>query len=75
MDKVHCVWMSDGELNVLCETKEKPNPENLKAVHVQCVSNKEIVAEYLAKTDYIPHIETVITMQPTSRLQTSFSKK
>ena len=60
MEKVHCVWLSDGEMKVLFETKELPRP---RAVPSQFVSNKELVAEYLAKTGYIPHIRTVITTE------------
>ena len=75
VDKVHCVWKSDEELNVLFESKELPGPENLRTVRVQFVSNKEMVAEYLARTEYIPHIQTVITMVPTSTIQTNFSKQ
>lgn len=73
MEKVHCVWMSDGELTVLFESKGLPEPHNLKTARVQYVRNKEVVSEYLAKTAYIPHIQTVITMEPTSELQTNLS--
>ena len=75
MEKVHCMWLSDGEMKVLLETKALPSPDNLQAVPFQFVSNKELVKEYLAKTEYIPHIRTVITMEPTPTLQTSLGKK
>ena len=75
MEKVHCVWLSDGEMKVLFETKELPRPDNLRAVPFQFISNKELVTEYLTKTEYIPHIRTVITMEPTPTLQTSLGKK
>ena len=66
--------MSDGEMNVLFERKGMPEPQNLKTAHVQDISNKEVVLEYLAKNEYIPHIQTVITMEPTSGLQTNFNQ-
>ena len=65
MDKVHCVWMADGELNVLFECREV-----LITAHLEDITNKEVVLEYLAKTEYIPHIQTTITMEPTVGLQT-----
>ena len=68
VDKVHCVWLSDGEMKVLFERKGLPEPDNLKAAHVQFVRNKEMVTEYLKKTEFIPHIQTVITMEPTAEL-------
>ena len=34
MEKVHCVWLSDGEMKVLLETKALPSPDNLRAVPV-----------------------------------------
>ena len=43
MEKVHCVWLSDGEMKVLFETKELPRPDNLQAVPFQFISNKELV--------------------------------
>ena len=75
MEKVRCVWLSDGELKVLFETKDQPAPGNLKTVHIESISNKEIVDEYLSKTEFIPHIQTVITMEPTASLQTKLRKK
>ena len=65
VEKVHCVWLLDGEMKVLFETKALPSPDNLRAVPFQFVSNKELVTEYLAKTEYIPHIRTVITCNGT----------
>ena len=62
------MWTSDGEMNVLFESKETGH---LKAAHVQFVRNKEMITEYLTKMEHIPHIQTVITMKPTSELQTS----
>lgn len=62
-------------MNVLFERKGLPEPDNLKAAHVQFVRNKELVTEYLQKTEYIPHIQTVITMKPTAGIQTDFSQK
>ncbi len=73
VEKVHCVWISDGEMNVLFESKsssEADATENLKTAHIQSVTNKEMVMEYLAKMEYIPHIQTVITMEPASAVQT-----
>lgn len=54
-------------INVLFECKE----DLLRSTSIECVKNKEMVSEYLAKMEYIPHIRTVITMEPTAGLQTS----
>ena len=63
--------MTDEEINVLFESKERlPETENLKTAHIQFVTNKEMVTEYLTKMDYIPYICTVITLKLTSALQT-----
>ena len=58
VDKVHCVWISDGEVNVLIETDEK-----LRTVRFEFVLNKDIVTKYLSSIEYVPHLETVITMK------------
>ena len=68
MDKVHCVWITDGEMNVLFSEKN----DNLKTTRIKFVRNKEMVLEYLSKMDYIPHIRTVVTMEPTSEIKTEF---
>ena len=53
--------MADGEMKVLFESKEGET-ENLKTALIQFVSNKELVTEYLSKAEYIPHIQTVVTL-------------
>ena len=56
MCKVHCIWMTGEEINVLFENKEQlPETEKLKTAHVQFVRNKDVVTEYLTKMDYISY--------------------
>ena len=66
MDKIHCVWIADGEMNVLFEKNS-----DLKAARIEFVRNKQMVLDYLSKTEYIPHIQTVITLEPTAGLETT----
>jgi len=61
--------MADGELTVLFESKSA-DCNQLQTARIQYVRNKEPIIEYLANTEYIPHIQTVITMEPTSGLLT-----
>ena len=61
--------MMDGEMNVLFDCKEVTSPDNLKFAPVEFVRNKELVQEYLSKMESIPHIRTVITMEPTVGLK------
>lgn len=63
--KIHCVWLSDGELQVLFECKET---DNLLSMHVKYISNKILVQEYLNQTDFIPHFKRIITMELTAGL-------
>ena len=65
--KVHCVWLTNGELQVLFECNEGPN--QLEATPVCFVKNKELVQEYLDQRKHIPHIQRTITMQSTEGLQ------
>ena len=69
-EKVHCVWLSNGEMNVLFECKHFDAPDYLGSMPVECIKNKELVDEYLMETDYIPHIKTHLTMEPTETLRT-----
>lgn len=66
--------MADGEMTVLFESKtpecNTPECDQLQTARIQHVQNKELVEEYLAKMEYIPHIKTVITMEPTAGLRT-----
>ena len=64
-EKVHCVWLNNGEMNVLFECKRFDAPDFLGSMPIECIKNKELVDEYLINTEYIPHIKSVITIEPT----------
>lgn len=68
-DKIYCVWLSDGESNVLFECKEFQGLDHLGAAPIELISNKELVQKFLDETKYIPHIQRVVTLEPTSELQ------
>lgn len=67
-EKVHCVWLSDGEMNVLFECKEFAGPDHLGSAPLEFICNKEVVQQYLDKMKYIPHIQRMVTMEPTTGL-------
>ena len=67
-EKVHCVWLSDGDLHVLFESKMFEGPDHLGCALVGSISNKELVQEYLDTMVSIPHIERLITMVPVTGL-------
>ncbi len=66
MEKVHCVWISDGVLFESKSSSEADATENLKTAHIQSVTNRNGYGIF----GYIPHIQTVITMEPASAVQT-----
>ena len=68
-DKIHCVWLSDGEMKVLFECKEFDAPYHIGLVHLEFISNEELVKEYLDKVDHILHIQRIVEMEPTEGLQ------
>ena len=68
-EKIHCVWLSNGEMNVLFECKHFDAPDFLGTVPVECIKNKELVNEYLVQTEYIPHIKTLLSREPTKLIR------
>ena len=64
-EKVHCVWLSNGEAQILFECKGVSNPENFLSVHIDCISNKSLVQEYLDQMQFIPHSKRTVTMEST----------
>lgn len=68
VSKVHCVWLVNGELQVLFESVSDGSI-NLEAAPVHSVKNKEIVQEYLDRKKHIPHIQKMITMHSTEGIQ------
>ena len=68
VSKIHCVWLVNGELQVLFECVHD-GAINLEAAPVDLVKNKELVQEYLDRKKHIPHIQKMITMQSTEGLQ------
>lgn len=68
-DKVHCVWLADGEMKVLFQCKQFEGPEQLGSAPIDLVANKELIQEYLDSTEHIPHIRRVVTMESTEGLQ------
>ena len=68
-EKVHCVWLSNGEMNVLFECKQFKGPHFLGSMPIKCIKNKEVVKEYLVQKEFIPHIKTLLTMEPTQTLK------
>lgn len=67
-EKIHCVWLADGEVHVLFECKEFEGPDYLGSASIEAIQNKELVQQYLDTMKYIPHIERTITMVPTKGL-------
>ena len=63
------MWLSDGEMKVLFECKEFDAPYHIGSAPLECISNKELVQEYLDKVDHIPHIQRIVEMEPTKGLQ------
>ena len=63
-EKIHCVWLADGEVNVLFKCKKFEGPDHLGAATIEAISNKELVQ--LNTMTCIPHIERLITMVPVS---------
>ena len=57
-------------MNVLFESKKFTGPDHLGSAPIELISNKELVQEYLDKMKYIPHIQRMITMEPTTGLLT-----
>ena len=51
-------------MNVLFECKHFDAPDFLGSMPIECIKNKELVDEYLINTEYIPHIKSVVTMEP-----------
>ena len=68
VSKIHCVWLVNGELQVLFECV-RDGSINLEAAPVNLVINKELVQEYLDQKKHIPHIQKMITMQSTEGLK------
>ena len=71
-DKVHCVWLADGEMLVLFECKEFAGPDHLGSAPIELISNKEVVQKYLDTMTYIPHIRKTVTMEPTVGLKPKY---
>jgi hypothetical protein len=67
--KVHCVWLVDGEMKVLFESKDSRGPESLASAPIDMVVNKELIQQYLDSMEHIPHIKRTITMEATVGLQ------
>ena len=66
VEKIHCVWLVNGELQVLFECDRSTG---LESAPVHSVKNKELVQEYLDRRRHIPHIQKIITMQSTEGLE------
>lgn len=67
---VHCIWISDGEVNILIETNE-----TLRTVRFEFVLNKEMVSKYLSSMEYVPYIETFTTMKQSSEIMPYLMQK
>lgn len=65
-EKIHWVWLADGEVNVLFTWKKFEGPDHLGAATIEAISNKELVQQYLNTMTCIPHIERLNTMVPIS---------
>ena len=63
------MWLSDGELNILFESRDFVGPEHLGSAGIASITNKELVQEYLDNMEFIPHIQTSITMIPTTEIK------
>ena len=55
---------------VLFECKEFAGPDHLGSAPIELINNRELMQDYLDKMEYIPHIQRMVTMEPTARLQT-----
>ena len=70
-EEIHCVWLSNGEMNVLFKCKQFDAPDFLGTMAIECIKNKELVDQYLDQTEYIPHIKTLLTMDKAKNLRTN----
>ena len=68
-DKINCVWLSDGEIHVLFESSDFMGPEHLGSAEINLITNKELVCKYLDSVEFIPHIQTTVTMMPTAEIE------
>ena len=67
-EKVHCVWLVNGEMKVLFEYKQPDGrPGQLMSGPINLVINKELIQQYINSMDHIPHIQkiTTTTLVPT----------
>jgi len=71
-EKIHCVWLSDGELQVLFHCKET---DSLLSTHVKHISNQTLVQDYLDQIEFIPHFKRIITMEPTAGLSIGVTER
>ena len=60
---------------MLFESEMFEGPDHLGCAHVDSISNKELVQEYLDSMISIPHIERLITMVPVSETGIFLHKK
>ena len=55
---------------VLFVCNEFAGPDHLGSAPIELINNRELMQDYLDKMEYIPHIQRMVTMEPTARLQT-----
>ena len=63
------MWLSDDEIHVLFESRDFMGPEHLGSAQISAITNRELVQKYLDNTEYIPHIQTMVTMIPATELK------
>ena len=56
-EEIHCVFLFNGEMNVLFKCKQFDASDFLGTMPIECIKNKELVDQYLDQTEYIPHIK------------------
>ena len=61
-EKVHCVWLVNGEMKVLFEYKQPDGHRGqLMSGPINLVINNELIQQYINSMDHIPHIRKTTT--------------
>ncbi len=56
-------------MNVMFECKDFPGPDHLGSSTIERIINKDIVKDFLKNMEFIPHIRTTISMEPTTTIK------
>ena len=51
------------------ESSDFMGPEHLGSAEINLITNKELVCKYLDSVEFIPHIQTTVTMMSTAEIE------